>query len=301
MVHGLDISHWQFVTPPLGAQDFVFCRATYGTSRDGKYTQHAANVRRAGKVLGAYHFGRSGSVVSVNAQVLAFLSVSAGADLLVLDLENDAGNPDMTVAEASHFMAEVKRLRPGVPIGLYHSLSGFPLRLGQQFNWVAKWSPTPPSIPWAFWQYTSDGSLPGYTGRLDMNRYNGTLADLRALAGGGSNEGDEKPMIDGHPMNGGVGTVTVKAGRGLLNLVTGEAIITDDPVKTSYCRFHLAVPYGDGAGRQDGYLVRHANQSHLALDDVVASFTPDPAAPVSVSYDLRIDGKAVATGTVTAS
>jgi hypothetical protein len=30
-------------------------------------------------------------------------------------------------------------------------------------------------------------------------------------------------------------------------------------------------------------------------------FVPAQAAPVSVSYDLRIDGKAVAQGTVTAS
>jgi lysozyme len=299
MVHGIDISHWQSVTPPLGAQDFVFCRATYGTSRDGKYAQHSANVRRAGAVLGAYHFGRSGSVVSVNAQVLAFLGVSAGADLLVLDLENDAGNPDMTVAEASHFMAEVKRLRPGVPIGLYHSLSGFPLRLGQQFNWVAKWSPTPPSIPWAFWQYTSDGSLPGYTGRLDMNRYNGTLADLRALAGGNSSEGEATPMIDGHPMPGGDGTVTLKPGRGYLDLVTGETINDpDDRVKTSYCLFRLN--NATDPAREVGYLVRHQQHACLAFEDAV-DFVPANAAPVSVSYDLRIDGKAVATGTVTAS
>jgi lysozyme len=300
MVHGIDISHWQSVTPPLGAQDFVFCRATYGTSRDGKYAQHSANVRRAGAVLGAYHFGRSGSVVSVNAQVLAFLGVSAGADLLVLDLENDAGNPDMTVAEASHFMAEVKRLRPGVPIGLYHSLSGFPLRLGQHFNWVAKWSPTPPSIPWAFWQYTSDGSLPGYTGRLDMNRYNGTLADLRELAGGNRSEGEAQTMIDGHPMPGGDGIVTLKAGRGLYDLVTGGTINPDDREKLSYCRWHLIEPDNGDPDRQNGYLVRHNNRAYLAFDDAV-DFVPAQAAPVSVSYDLRIDGKAVATGTVTAS
>ena len=27
---------------------------------------------------------------------------------------------------------------------------------------------------WTFWQYTSDGSVPGITGRVDLNRYNGT-------------------------------------------------------------------------------------------------------------------------------
>jgi hypothetical protein len=295
MVHGLDISHWQSVTPPLGAQDFVFVRATYGTSRDGRYAQHAANVRRAGKVLGAYHFGRAGSVVSVDAQVTAFLAVGAGADLLVLDQENDAGWPDMTMAEASHVIAEVRR-RTGRGTLLYHSLSGFPLRLGQSGNWVAKWSPTPPSIPWVFWQYTSDGSLPGYTGRLDMNRFNGSLAELRALAG--EQQQGETPVLDFFPMGGGDGVVTIKEGRGLVNLVTGKAVLTDDLVKTSHCRIHLAEPFGDAPGRQDGYLVRHSQQAHVALDDVVASFVPTATPePASVTYPVTVGGKSA--GSVT--
>ena len=26
-------------------------------------------------------------------------------------------------------------------------------------------------IPWTFWQYTSDGVVPGISGRVDLNRY----------------------------------------------------------------------------------------------------------------------------------
>lgn len=39
-----------------------------------------------------------------------------------------------------------------------------------------------PSGSWRFWQYTSHGRLSGYDGRLDMSRFNGTLAELQAYS-----------------------------------------------------------------------------------------------------------------------
>jgi GH25 family lysozyme M1 (1,4-beta-N-acetylmuramidase) len=54
---------------------------------------------------------------------------------------------------------------------------------GFNILWIAHWTPaTAPIVPglnwggrgWTFWQYTSDGVVPGITGRVDLNRYNGT-------------------------------------------------------------------------------------------------------------------------------
>ena len=54
---------------------------------------------------------------------------------------------------------------------------------GYDVLWVAHWTAaSSPTVPggnwggksWTFWQYTSDGVVPGITGRVDMNRYNGT-------------------------------------------------------------------------------------------------------------------------------
>jgi lysozyme len=54
---------------------------------------------------------------------------------------------------------------------------------GYEVLWVAHWTTgASPIMPannwggkgWTFWQYTSDGSVPGITGRVDLNRYNGT-------------------------------------------------------------------------------------------------------------------------------
>lgn len=74
--------------------------------------------------------------------------------------------------------------RPGVKLGLYESLSAYDQHAGQDFNWVAAWGSTPPAIPWTFWEYTSSGTVAGYSGgRLDLDHFNGDLAALHALAG----------------------------------------------------------------------------------------------------------------------
>ena len=167
---GLDVSSYQSTTPPLTGKSFLFARATYGTWHDPDYAMHIANARKAGLVTGAYHFGRSGSIEPIADQVREFLLAAQDADLLALDLEGDGGHVGMTNAEAGAFIAAVQKTRP---IGLYHSLSGYP-SVGQDFNWVAFWGTTPPSITWTFWQY--QGSP------LDLDRFNGDLAALRLLA-----------------------------------------------------------------------------------------------------------------------
>src|SRR6185436_19864854 len=39
----------------------------------------------------------------------------------------------------------------------------------------------PPWADWAFWQYTSSGSVAGIPGNVDTNRFNGTIDDLRQM------------------------------------------------------------------------------------------------------------------------
>jgi hypothetical protein len=72
----------------------------------------------------------------------------------------------------------------------------------------------------------------------------------------------------------GVGVVTVKEGRGLVNLRTGKVEVPLDRVRNTFGRVHLAEPFGVGAGRQDGYLCSLGAEGHIALDDVVETFVP---------------------------
>ena len=168
-LEGIDVSRWQSTTPNLVGKSFLFARATYGTRADAMYATHIANARKAGLLVGAYHFGVGDQ--PVQSQVSAFLGTAGPVHFFALDLESNGGRPSMSQAQAREFIAAVK---PTHRIGLYHSDSGFP-DLGQSYNWIAKWSVAPPSRPWAFWQYRGSP--------LDLDRFNGTLAQLRALAG----------------------------------------------------------------------------------------------------------------------
>ena len=169
MLEGIDVSRWQPTTPSLVDKSFLFARATYGTTADAMYATHIVNARKAGLLVGAYAFGVGD--VPVADQVNAFLATAGSVNFYVLDLERNGSRPSMTGTQAAAFIAAVRA--KGHPCGLYHSESGFP-SLGQSYNWVANWSRIP-AIAWSFWQYRGSP--------LDLDRFNGTLAQLRALGG----------------------------------------------------------------------------------------------------------------------
>jgi uncharacterized protein (TIGR03382 family) len=57
--------------------------------------------------------------------------------------------------------------------------------------WVANWGVTCPTLPtgwtnWDFWQDADNGTVAGITGAVDLDEYNGTLAQLQTFAGGGT-------------------------------------------------------------------------------------------------------------------
>ena len=133
---------------------------------------HAKNVLAKGKVLGAYHFGTGDA--GALAQAKAFLAaVGNKPSFLVLDLERNASGTTMSKARATAFIKAVKALDPlKRKVGLYHSDSGWPGNIGQDFNWVAKWSATPPTRPWRLWQYRGSP--------LDLDQFDGTVTEMRA-------------------------------------------------------------------------------------------------------------------------
>lgn len=180
---GIDISAHQADTPSLVGIKFIIARATYGKYPDIKYHLHYGN--RAGRYWGAYHFGRNFKYDSLEDQVSAFLkTVGDTTRVCFLDVEADGGNTPMTHAQAKEWIAAVKKA--GFKVGLYASQSAF-FNAGQDFNDVARWGPTPPSIPWTFWQTRG--------APLDIDRFNGTEQELADFMLGPLPESDtEEPV-----------------------------------------------------------------------------------------------------------
>jgi GH25 family lysozyme M1 (1,4-beta-N-acetylmuramidase) len=167
---GIDCSHYNgSITNLLKQVDFVIAKASEGAFLDAKYGQFSAQTLKAGKVLGAYHFGTYGPGPTRQAQT--FLSVAKNAAFLALDVEGPALRHPATMAG---IIANLHKLDPQKRwVGLYASDGNWPGDLGQDFDWVANWSHEP-NRPYRFWQTSGV--------KLDHDTYHGDVAHLQAWA-----------------------------------------------------------------------------------------------------------------------
>jgi hypothetical protein len=271
---GMDVSKWQATTPSLTGLSFLFARASVGLRADERYDMHIANARAKGLIVGAYHFNWSG--LTVSGQVAAFLAAAGDVDFYFVDVE---GANAFSRTETASFIAGMHDA--GKPCGLYHSDSGY-FDAGQDYDWVAKWSPTPPSRHWQFWQYRGSP--------LDLDRFNGTLAELKALAHPvGPDTGVDMQSFTLLP--GPSGTLTYKTDStdyAYLRLADG----TLHKVPPGYGPKHPAYPVKlltplPGVGdRSTGYLI--GVEAAFALkSDVV--FTPDPVTDCTAAVKAATD------------
>lgn len=187
--HGIDVSSHQggLNIPALWA-DFVIVKATEDDDYENPYMVSQANATlSASKRLGFYHFARPGDAQAQARYFVAAVGSYVGKATLWLDWEANA--VAQGPAWAKVFLDTVGALTGGTP-GIYmngSALSGYdwsavcpsyPLWYagGQQYSdYGTSYSdPAVPSVP--YWgmplvhQYTEDGVLPGYSGRLDLNR-----------------------------------------------------------------------------------------------------------------------------------
>jgi lysozyme len=198
MTEGIDISHWQgTISWPAVAsagKRFAFMKASQSTDYvDPTYVGNRQQAHAAGLHVGAYHFAQPDAAVGdavAEADHFVFAAAPSRGDLLpVLDLEQRGG---LSPAELTAWVqAYVERIyeRIGVRALIYTSPNFWKNFMGDtqwfatngyDILWVAHWTAdTTPLVPagnwagdgWTFWQYTSDGAVPGITGRVDLDRY----------------------------------------------------------------------------------------------------------------------------------
>jgi GH25 family lysozyme M1 (1,4-beta-N-acetylmuramidase) len=200
---GIDVSHWQNVIDwaqvAASGKRFAYMKASEGTTLvDDTYVFNRAQARANGIVVGAYHFARPnrtpGDAIAEADYFLAMSQVAAGDLLPVLDLEVNGGLSPVELQEwVKGYLGRIYE-RTGARGVIYTSPTFWRNSMadtnwfatnGYRTLWVAHWTTGPaPSVPganwggtgWTFWQYTSSGTVPGISGRVDLNRFNG--ADL---------------------------------------------------------------------------------------------------------------------------
>ncbi|MFF5987702.1 GH25 family lysozyme [Prauserella flavalba] len=287
---GIDVSNHNgtvdFEAVKADGQEFAFVLATDGTSfTSPEFDTQYQGAADAGLIRGAYHFARPGSGAAAD-QAQRFLETvgySADGTSLppVLDME---ANPDgaacygLSAGEMRDwikaFLAEVKEQteRDGIIYtspGFWKDCTGDTKEFSENPLWIADWGVDEPSSigGWdahTFWQYSDSGSVDGVNGPVDVNRFNGTVDELKALAAGSAARGSAAPGGD---------VATTAA-------ITRDEVIdrakkwSDDPVPYSMENYH------------DGYRTDCSGYVSMAwqLDTSLSTVTlPDVSHPIEKS------------------
>ncbi len=207
-LEGIDISHWQGTinwTLVAGAgKKFAIMKATESTNyTDPTYATNHAQAKAAGLWTGAYHFARPSA--AANDAILeadrfaSVMNLGIGDLVPALDLE-DSGGLSVTALQAwvRTFLDRVTATVGARPM-IYTSPafwknnmgnSRFLADLGYKTLWVAHWGVSSPEVPasnwggrgWTFWQYSSTGTVPGISTRVDLDRFNGTDLATQAFS-----------------------------------------------------------------------------------------------------------------------
>lgn len=189
---GIDVSehngniNWSVVASS-GQVGYAIIRAGFGWNvmggrADNWFYQNYVNAKSVGMPVGTYWYSYATNVAEAQAEAWACLSILGGRhmDLPVgYDIEDDAqrGLSSETRTQMINAFCAIIASAGYTPM-VYSSESWF----NGMFNvdalnysiyfWVAQWSREPVirrKNMARFWQYTSDGTIPGISGRVDMN------------------------------------------------------------------------------------------------------------------------------------
>lgn len=193
-VNGYDVSHYQ---PNLNihaqmkqrGDAFCFIKATEGIGVvDHLYAAHYRAAKAQGMITGAYNFFHPAMDPIAQAKKMESVIGPLGAGDLgpVIDWEATDGTSVFKDREAGYaFLSEVGNATGKTPIVYTGPYFGQALSLDSRFLkfplWVAHYGTKCPLVPgpwqhWTFWQFTDAGGL-------DLNIFNGSLEDLKKLAG----------------------------------------------------------------------------------------------------------------------
>ncbi len=199
-VKGIDVSYYQgtinWTSVKNAGYSFAFARVSDGTGTiDSKFAANWSGIKSAGMVRGVYQFFRPNQDAAAQANLLLSKIGTLGAGDLppVIDVEVTGGVSGSTVVSQVKIWLDIVRKATGKTPIVYtakYFWDALPntSSLGPVTLWVANWGVSSPALPnlwstWTFWQYSATGSVPGISGDVDMDYFNGDITALKTLAG----------------------------------------------------------------------------------------------------------------------
>lgn len=193
-IHGIDISRWQgeidWAAVKGAGTRFVYMKATEGGDHvDPSFQRNWEGARRAGIPRGAYHFVFW--CRPAHEQALWFKQqIPNDPDALppVLDVEWNGHSKtcpqkidrSLALEKIQLMLTELEQLTGKKPV-IYTDITFHKDVLEGQFNnypyWIRSTAALPEARyterPWAFWQFTTTGRVPGIKGDVDRNAFFG--------------------------------------------------------------------------------------------------------------------------------
>lgn len=202
-VEGIDVSQWQStVNWPMvraAGKRFAIARILHWPTRDTQFDRNWREIRANGLIRGAYIYFDPRYEVAAQADIVvrAVGRLGQGDLPVTLDIEQ----PPPGLPSPTRYAAMVRDLadrieagtgrRPMIYTGRYYWPSYVQSTAFRDHPlWHAQYTTTQPCPyiadawrAWAFWQYSSTGRVSGISGNVDLDRFNGTYAELQRLAG----------------------------------------------------------------------------------------------------------------------
>lgn len=213
----VDLSHYQ---AGFNFQSFknsgglgVILKATEGLSiKDSSYSTFRAQALAAELAVASYHFLHSGDM---EAQAEFFLGAvnPRQSERVVADHEKPPGEDAPSLDDLITFLQAIQSARPDLQLTVY-SGNLIKEQLGSTRNdWLAKntslWlaqytagQPSWPSATWpafSLWQFTDEGSVPGFDGAVDCDRFNGPAENFVKWVGPPSQSASAPPKPTPRP------------------------------------------------------------------------------------------------------
>ncbi|TKH17157.1 glycoside hydrolase [Bacillus wiedmannii] len=198
-IQGLDVSQHQgdinWTSVFEAGKSFVFIKATEGaTVKDMKFDFNYTEAKNTGLYVGAYHYAFPESMDDPILEADYFVDIVNNVGGFegnlppVLDLEINQGELGKDeLSEWARIWMERVIEKIGIKPILYTYLD-FGRRnlnesLGEYSLWFARYDVQQPEDfagwnEWKFLQYTSSGHVPGITGKVDLNEFDGSLEEL---------------------------------------------------------------------------------------------------------------------------
>lgn len=199
-IHGIDISHYQGHIDWRELQDatiqgypvrFVIMKATEGSSRvDKNFSANFYNAREHGFIRGVYHFWSNNSSPREQAQFFLNNVKLLDGDLPpVLDVEHKPKTVSVEdfqqdVLTWLHIVEDHYHVKPIIYTYYKFKTKYLDASVFDDYPyWIAHYYVDNVEYggPWKFWQHTDAGRLPGISGNVDLDIYNGSYYDLQQL------------------------------------------------------------------------------------------------------------------------